>query len=248
MAGTIFGCGVRGLPAWYQALTAVLLAASLVLMWCTHLVDPGVLPPRDDRDPVIVALETGEGNVRNRARYGKDERGTWIRTMSVAEWAAEREQEREQGRERGLDREQGREPESQGRQQQGELWEGRQRLKQRSHHEARNGSQRPAGSCAPAAPAPPAAPGGGAGGDLEAGPAYVVLPPGAVVPPAGGAQPPYVAVDESAAPSSAPPPAVAKGSVVVSKYCSTCNIWRPARGHHCRVCGYCMVCEEGARG
>ena len=25
------------------------------------------------------------------------------------------------------------------------------------------------------------------------------------------------------------------------KYCSTCNIWRPPRAHHCSVCGYCMV-------
>eukprot|EP01026_Neomeris_dumetosa_P046208 TRINITY_DN3930_c0_g1_i4.p1 TRINITY_DN3930_c0_g1~~TRINITY_DN3930_c0_g1_i4.p1 ORF type:complete len:335 (-),score=1.66 TRINITY_DN3930_c0_g1_i4:388-1257(-) len=24
------------------------------------------------------------------------------------------------------------------------------------------------------------------------------------------------------------------------KYCITCHIWRPPRGHHCSVCGYCM--------
>jgi len=25
------------------------------------------------------------------------------------------------------------------------------------------------------------------------------------------------------------------------KFCVTCKIWRPARGHHCRKCGFCMV-------
>eukprot|EP00210_Caulerpa_lentillifera_P009626 g9182.t1 len=24
------------------------------------------------------------------------------------------------------------------------------------------------------------------------------------------------------------------------KFCVTCRIWRPSRGHHCRKCGYCM--------
>lgn len=27
----------------------------------------------------------------------------------------------------------------------------------------------------------------------------------------------------------------------LEKYCSTCNIWRPPRASHCRICGHCMV-------
>lgn len=29
--------------------------------------------------------------------------------------------------------------------------------------------------------------------------------------------------------------------VLVHKYCVTCHIWRPVRGHHCSECGHCMV-------
>ncbi|GIL49603.1 hypothetical protein Vafri_5937 [Volvox africanus] len=60
MAGAIFGCGVRGLPGWYQALIAVLLGASLALIWTTHFADPGVIPPNRDQDPLIAALERGD--------------------------------------------------------------------------------------------------------------------------------------------------------------------------------------------
>ncbi|KAI1003688.1 Palmitoyltransferase erf2 [Podosphaera aphanis] len=28
------------------------------------------------------------------------------------------------------------------------------------------------------------------------------------------------------------------------KYCKTCNIWRPARGHHCRVCDNCVETQD----
>ncbi len=34
--------------------------------------------------------------------------------------------------------------------------------------------------------------------------------------------------------------------VLVHKYCVTCRIWRPVRGHHCSECGHCMV--SSARG
>eukprot|EP00877_Chromochloris_zofingiensis_P003793 jgi/Chrzof1/13414/Cz07g32050.t1 len=30
------------------------------------------------------------------------------------------------------------------------------------------------------------------------------------------------------------------GTTAWSKYCRTCNIWRPPRAHHCSQCGYCM--------
>jgi len=30
------------------------------------------------------------------------------------------------------------------------------------------------------------------------------------------------------------------------KYCVTCRIWRPARAHHCKKCGFCMVRGKSA--
>lgn len=31
---------------------------------------------------------------------------------------------------------------------------------------------------------------------------------------------------------------------VPTKYCKTCNIWRPARGHHCRTCDNCIETQD----
>ena len=31
---------------------------------------------------------------------------------------------------------------------------------------------------------------------------------------------------------------------VPTKYCKTCNIWRPARGHHCRSCDNCIETQD----
>ncbi|KAI9797250.1 MAG: hypothetical protein M1825_006034, partial [Sarcosagium campestre] len=31
---------------------------------------------------------------------------------------------------------------------------------------------------------------------------------------------------------------------VPTKYCKTCNIWRPPRGHHCRVCDNCVETQD----
>ncbi|KAG2438364.1 hypothetical protein HYH02_010819 [Chlamydomonas schloesseri] len=90
MAGAIFGCGVRGLPAYYQAIIALLLGASFVLLWATHLADPGILPPSSSRDAVVVALESGEGEVPHRSRYTRTVNGVWVRTMKMSEWRAER--------------------------------------------------------------------------------------------------------------------------------------------------------------
>ncbi|KAK4983258.1 Eukaryotic peptide chain release factor GTP-binding subunit [Elasticomyces elasticus] len=28
------------------------------------------------------------------------------------------------------------------------------------------------------------------------------------------------------------------------KYCTSCNIWRPPRGHHCRICGSCVETQD----
>ncbi|KAG2433770.1 hypothetical protein HXX76_008131 [Chlamydomonas incerta] len=90
MAGAIFGCGVRGLPAYYQAIVGLLLGASACLLWATHLADPGILPPSSSRDAVVMALESGEGAVPNRSRYARTVNGVWVRTMKMSEWRAER--------------------------------------------------------------------------------------------------------------------------------------------------------------
>jgi len=31
---------------------------------------------------------------------------------------------------------------------------------------------------------------------------------------------------------------------VPTKYCRTCNIWRPPRGHHCRICDNCIETQD----
>src|SRR3954453_772462 len=31
---------------------------------------------------------------------------------------------------------------------------------------------------------------------------------------------------------------------VPTKYCKTCNIWRPPRAHHCRVCDNCIETQD----
>lgn len=32
--------------------------------------------------------------------------------------------------------------------------------------------------------------------------------------------------------------------VMPTKYCKTCNIWRPLRAHHCRVCNNCIETQD----
>ena len=36
------------------------------------------------------------------------------------------------------------------------------------------------------------------------------------------------------------PMALADGTVVHLKYCTTCGLYRPPRAHHCRVCNVCV--------
>ncbi|GLI64646.1 hypothetical protein VaNZ11_007972 [Volvox africanus] len=92
VAGAIFGCGVRGLPGWYQALIAALLGSSLALVWTTHLVDPGIIPPKRDQDPLIAALERGDTDaVPYSGRYTKALNGTWVRSLTAREWAEEQQ-------------------------------------------------------------------------------------------------------------------------------------------------------------
>src|SRR5271154_3890142 len=31
---------------------------------------------------------------------------------------------------------------------------------------------------------------------------------------------------------------------VPTKYCKTCNIWRPPRAHHCRICDNCVETQD----
>ncbi|GIL73536.1 hypothetical protein Vretifemale_3674 [Volvox reticuliferus] len=196
MAGVTFGYGVRGLPGWYQALIAVLLGASLALLWMTHLVDPGIIPPSREKDPLIAALERGDTEaVPYSERYTKALNGTWVRAMTARELAQEQHRIRQQ---------QPQQPLQPPPQQQQHMMQDQQQQEfvQAQLHDVRRRVQEPQElaeiACQQSAPAAAAA---------------------------------------AALPLSH---ALASSSMVVHKYCITCNIWRPERAHHCRVCGFCM--------
>ncbi|GFR49596.1 hypothetical protein Agub_g11665 [Astrephomene gubernaculifera] len=311
MAGACFGCCVRGLPAWYQAIIAVMIAASTAMLWATHLLDPGIIPPQSCKDPVIEALESGSAEVPHRHRYWRDSRGTWLRTLQPAEWAAEQRQQQQQQQQRQAIAKGRDVPTTSGCG--GGVSDGggggggvcgkagyvAVAPEPQEPREPLTQPQAAAGAAAVAPPRPPApaavisapmaadAAGvggvsggqgadatacGGGGGDVEKGSsggpggsgslmAVVASSAGAVTAAAtaaagfplassSGITVP-VRVPSSHVPPSLPlpppPPPGASGArscrggaAVVHKYCVTCNIWRPQRGHHCKECGYCV--------
>eukprot|EP00803_Ostreobium_quekettii_P004603 evm.model.scf_1052.6 EVM.evm.TU.scf_1052.6 scf_1052:44052-48486(-) len=128
LAASGFACSVRGLPAWYQLMLAGLTVASLIFLFLTVVVDPGVIPPSSQPDPIVALLECDPARAESEEFvYKKDVREQWIRVPRDYEEMASRTMRRRRTAYANCDR-----------------------------------------------------------------------------------------------------------------YCTTCNIWRPPRGHHCSVCGFCM--------
>ncbi|KAG2492778.1 hypothetical protein HYH03_008941 [Edaphochlamys debaryana] len=351
MAGAVFGCGVRTLPWWYQLICALVLATSFVLLWLTHLVDPGILWPSDKPDPVIHALNTGEDDhvpnrqrcgggggdrgggrpraqpptvwggggdrgeddhvpnrqrwggragiggeddhVPNRQRYSRNEAGTWIRTVTRADWLAEKAPDAADGslalavtspaaaaaataaagkavQLNGGTNTPGTE---------GTLRTCDSYVQPPSAHVAHilpgtvngGGDSCANGAVAPLSDAADGYAGGGSGsgggvsfrkgggGSGRPGGYMAVAHGPPPLPPSAAAAVGPTAASAAAAAAGAGlaagqglghnccgepwwngAEADAEDDVIVHKYCTTCHIWRPARGHHCKECGYCM--------
>ncbi|KAJ9505490.1 hypothetical protein QJQ45_024208, partial [Haematococcus lacustris] len=58
-AGTRDRQPVRGLPPYYQALTAAIPVLCIGLLWATHLLDPGIIPSSQYKDPIVDLLDEG---------------------------------------------------------------------------------------------------------------------------------------------------------------------------------------------
>ncbi|KXZ41189.1 hypothetical protein GPECTOR_670g801 [Gonium pectorale] len=264
MAAAAFGLGLRTLPAWYQAVFALLLVASLAALWATHLADPGALPLGSGRDPLIIALDMGTGDeaVPNRHRYARDFRGAWVRTMPAAEWLALQTEEQRQQQER----------EAAG-------------VKEPAEGSINAVPTAGGGGDASVAAPPPssayvievavagggAGPGGtaaapslsggflnlvaahgnqfssGGGGGVavgDGGVGYLPLPsaplPAPAAPQTGPGTMGGAASGGAGGGAAVVAAAELSGPVVVHKYCISCNIWRPEGSHHCNECGRCM--------
>lgn len=124
-AATGFAVGVRGLPWWYQLILGGAAVGTLLFLFLTVIVDPGVISPSAEQDPVIALLESNPSQTHIGGfiyrKDQRDQRSQWIRAVNTS---------------------------------------------------------------------------AGFSQNIRAG--------------------------------------------SWEKYCTTCNIWRPPRGHHCSVCGYCM--------
>ncbi|KIZ02531.1 hypothetical protein MNEG_5432 [Monoraphidium neglectum] len=80
--------GLRGLPWYLSVLMALCGAGSILLLWLTHLSDPGALQPRAEKDPTVARLEAGlpvpdGGGASN---YRRDARGVWLRSEELEGW------------------------------------------------------------------------------------------------------------------------------------------------------------------
>ncbi|KAL6752039.1 DHHC palmitoyltransferase-domain-containing protein [Haematococcus lacustris] len=70
IAVTGFASGVRGLPPYYQALTAAVPVFCIGLLWATHLLDPGIIPSSQYKDPIVDLLDEGrDDSVPSRHLY-----------------------------------------------------------------------------------------------------------------------------------------------------------------------------------
>ncbi|GBF89059.1 palmitoyltransferase [Raphidocelis subcapitata] len=78
---------LRGLPWWMSALMALLGCASVALLRLTYAADPGRIPPRAEKDPVVCLLEQGlpvPGAAPG--EYSRDARGVWLRAERPPGW------------------------------------------------------------------------------------------------------------------------------------------------------------------
>ena len=189
-----------------------------------QLVDPGVVPPRRERDAMASAADRGELRV-GAAGLCRDEWGQWMRPVgsekALAALVAAAEAE-------GVAR-----PES------------------GPTSSAAAAERRGAGSPTAAAPAASREGGegvaAGEGGAAESGPwrRPHATPDGEGTPsPSSAADPAAPAAPASASAPAPPPPSPSSPypdpSLEYERFCRTCSLWRPPRASHCATCGYCM--------
>lgn len=76
-----FALSTRGLPVWFQLLLTVATVCCLLFLYLTVVVDPGVIPPSTQQDPIVSMLDSDPTRVDpNGFIYRKDVRDQWVRT------------------------------------------------------------------------------------------------------------------------------------------------------------------------
>lgn len=76
---------LRGLPWYFSALMVLFGASSIALLWLTHLGDPGKIPGRSERDPIVARLDEGLP-VPSTELYSRGPHGGWVRRAELPGW------------------------------------------------------------------------------------------------------------------------------------------------------------------
>lgn len=84
-AAISFAICVRGLPWWFQLILGLTILPSLVCLWLTNLLDPGIIPPCEHPDPIAKRLDQGDTDFPDAHLYRKDHKDRWMRRAFTPE-------------------------------------------------------------------------------------------------------------------------------------------------------------------